>query len=275
MLMDKEIVGLTGQAQSLYSVHSVSEENSLSDQTQGDSASEKKGFSISKLIPIVVLVAGLIAFFVFDLNQYLSLEALKENRETLTKWVADTGVVAWLIYAGIYAVVTAFSVPGGAIMTIAGGFLFGPWLGGTLTVIGATLGATGVFLAARYALADLLREKAGTAISKMEEGFKEDALSYLLFLRLIPAFPFWLVNLVPAFLNVSISVYVIGTAIGIIPGTFVYAFVGDGFGALLEAGEDINLGIIFEPRFLAPIVGLGVLALLPVAYKKYKSRSAS
>jgi uncharacterized membrane protein YdjX (TVP38/TMEM64 family) len=175
----------------------------------------------------------------------------------------------------MYAVVTAFSIPGGAVMTIAGGFLFGPWLGGTLTVFGATIGATAVFLAARYALADLLRDKAGNAIRKMEDGFKENALSYLLFLRLIPVFPFWLVNLVPAFLSVPVGVYIFGTAVGIIPGTFVYALVGDGVGALLEAGQDVNLGIIFEPKFLLPIVGLAALALLPVLYKKFKGRSAS
>ena len=279
MQMDKEFVGLAGQVSDRHSTAAFLEEKTLGDEaqrgTKASEATEKTGFSFAKLIPLFVLIVGLVAFFVFDLDRFLSLEALKENREALTGWVADTGIIAWLTYAGIYALVTAFSIPGGAVMTIAGGFLFGPLLGGTLTVVGATVGATAVFLAARYALADVLRDKAGSAIRKMEDGFKENALSYLLFLRLIPVFPFWLVNLVPAFLSVPVGVYIIGTAIGIIPGTFVYAFVGDGVGALLEAGEDINLGIIFEPRFLGPIVGLGALALLPVLYKKFKGRSAS
>ena len=279
MQMDKELVGMVGRASEQHALTGFPKEKTLGNDTQKDSAAPesggKTGFSPAKLIPVVVLVAGLVVFFAFDLDRYLSLTALKENREALTGWVADTGLVAWLAYAGMYAVVTAFSIPGGAVMTIAGGFLFGPWLGGTLTVFGATIGATAVFLAARYALAVLLRDKAGNAIRKMEDGFKENALSYLLFLRLIPVFPFWLVNLVPAFLSVPVGVYIFGTAVGIIPGTFMYALVGDGVGALLEAGQDVNLGIIFEPRFLLPIVGLAALALLPVLYKKFKGRSAS
>jgi uncharacterized membrane protein YdjX (TVP38/TMEM64 family) len=230
------------------------------------------GISFGRLLPIFVLIAGLAAFFAFDLGRYLSLASLKENRELLTNWVEQAGFWAWLIYAGIYAAVTAFSIPAGAVMTIAGGFLFGPILGGSLTIVGATVGATVLFLAARYALADFLRQKAGAAIQKMEQGFQENALSYLLFLRLIPVFPFFLVNLVPAFLGVRVGTYVIGTFLGIIPGSLVYASVGDGVGAVLEAGRDVNLGIIFEPRFLLPIVGLGILALLPILYKKIKAR---
>ena len=277
--MDKELVGMVGRASKQYAAAIFPEEKTLGDDTQNDSATlgpgEKTVLSLAKLIPVVILIAGLVASFAFDLDRYLSLSALKENREALTGWVADTGLVAWLAYAGVYALVTAFSIPGGAVMTIASGFLFGPWLGGTLTVIGATIGATAIFLAARCALADFLRAKAGGAIRKMEDGFKENALSYLLFLRLIPVFPFWLVNLVPAFLSVPVGIYIFGTAVGIIPGTFVYALFGDGVGALLEAGQDVNLGIIFEPRFLLPIAGLAALVLLPVLYKKFKGRSAS
>ena len=272
-------MGMVGRASKQHAAAIFPEEKTLGDETQNDSATlgpgEKTVLSLAKLIPVVILIAGLVAFFAFDLDRYLSLSALKENREALTGWVADTGLVAWLAYASVYALVTAFSIPGGAVMTIAGGFLFGPWLGGTLTVIGATIGATAIFLAARCAWADFLRDKAGGAIRKMEDGFKENALSYLLFLRLIPVFPFWLVNLVPAFLSVPVGIYIFGTAVGIIPGTFVYALVGDGVGALLEAGQDVNLGIIFEPRFLLPIAGLAALVLLPVLYKKFKGRSAS
>jgi uncharacterized membrane protein YdjX (TVP38/TMEM64 family) len=246
---------------------------SVSEQPK-EPSSEQSAFSFGRLAPVIVLVAGLIAFFAFDLDQYVTLSALKENRQALADWVQQTGALAFLIYMVVYAVVTAFSIPGGAIMTIAGGFLFGPWLGGTLTVIGATIGATILFLAARYALADLLRQRAGSAIKKMEDGFRENAMSYMLFLRLIPAFPFFLVNLVPAFLGVRLSTYVIGTLVGIIPGSLVYASLGDGFSAVVEKGGDNNLGIIFEPRFLLPIVGLGILALIPVVYKKLKSRSS-
>lgn len=237
-----------------------------------ETPSKNSSFSLGRLAPIVILVAGLIAFFAFDLDKYVTLSALKENRQVLADWVQDTGVLAFLIYMLVYTVVTAFSIPGGAIMTIAGGFLFGPWLGGALTIVGATIGATVLFLAARYALADLLRQRAGAAVKKMEDGFRENALSYMLFLRLIPAFPFFLVNLVPAFLGVRLGTYVIGTFVGIIPGSLVYASLGDGFSAVVEKGGDINLGVIFEPRFLLPIIGLGILALIPVLYKKLKNK---
>lgn len=235
-----------------------------------ETLSDKNTFSLGRLAPLIILIAGLIAFFVFDLDKYVTLSALKENRQVLADWVQETGALAFLVYMLVYAVVTAFSIPGGAIMTIAGGFLFGPWLGGALTVIGATIGATVLFLAARYAFADLLRQRAGAAIKKMEDGFRENALSYMLFLRLIPAFPFFLVNLVPAFLGVGLGTYVFGTLIGIIPGSLVYASLGDGFSAVVEQGGDINLGIIFEPRFLLPIIGLAILALIPIVYKKLK-----
>ena len=240
-----------------------------------DSRRKKKSvFSAGRIIPLGILAAGLTAFFVFDLNQYVSLDALRENRELLQSWVADYGALSALVFAGIYALAVAFSIPGAVFITIAGGFMFGPYLGTVYVVIGATVGAVGVFLAARYAVGDLLRAKAGPAIKRMEAGFRDNELSYLLILRLVPIFPFWLVNLVPAFLGVSLRTYTIGTLLGIIPGAFVYSLVGDGAGAVLDAGGDLNLGIIFAPRFLAPIIGLAVLACIPIVYKKFKARKA-
>lgn len=242
-------------------------------QTSRDARSDACGrtvLSARRLIPIGVLALGLALFFVFDLDRYISLQALHDNRQALVTWVDEAGASAWLTYIGVYALATAFSLPAGAIMTILGGFLFGPVLGSILTIIGATLGATLLFLAARYAFADYLRAKAGPAVRRMEDGFRENAMCYLLSLRLIPVFPFWLVNLAPALLGVSLGAFVTATAIGIIPGTVVYALVGDGLGAVLDAGGQINMRIILEPRFLAPIIGLAALALLPVVYKKLR-----
>lgn len=237
-----------------------------------DTAARKSAFSLGRVIPLGLLIAGLAAFFIFDLNQYISLGALKTHREQLQSWVENYGVLSALVFAGIYALAVAFSIPGAVFITIAGGFMFGPYLGTVYVVIGATIGAIGVFLAAKYALGDVLRAKAGPAIKRMEAGFRENELSYLLILRLVPLFPFWLVNLVPAFLGVSLRTYAIGTLLGIIPGAFVYSLVGDGAGAVLDAGGDLNLGIIFAPRFLAPIIGLAVLACIPIVYKKFKGR---
>ena len=244
-------------------------ENSAS---EADKPEKKSGFSAGRVVPLVLLAVGLPAFFVFDLNQYVSLDALKTHRETLQSWVVNYGVLTAAIFVLVYALAVAFSVPGAVFITIAGGFMFGPYLGTVYVVVGATIGAVGVFLAAKYALGDVLRARAGPAIKRMEAGFRENEMSYLLILRLVPLFPFWLVNLVPAFLGVSLRTYTIGTLLGIIPGAFVYALVGDGAGAVLDAGGDLNLGIIFEPRFLAPIIGLAVLACIPIVYKKIRGR---
>ncbi len=229
-----------------------------------------KTFTLGRVVPLAVLVAALIAFFVFDLDAYVTFAALKEHRQALIDFVARYGVWAGLLFIAVYAVSTAVSLPGGAILTITGGFLFGLVLGSVYAIIGATLGATGLFLAARSAIGEPLRARAGPALKRMEEGFQENALNYLLFLRLIPVFPFWLVNLVPAFLGVPLRTYVIGTAIGIIPGCFVYASVGNGLGALFDAGKTPDLGIIFKPDILIPIIGLAVLSLIPVAYRRFK-----
>jgi uncharacterized membrane protein YdjX (TVP38/TMEM64 family) len=155
-------------------------------------------------------------------------------------------------------------------MTIGGGFLFGAASAAVYVVAAATLGASAIFLVARYALGDVLRGKAGPAMRRMEDGFRENALSYLLVLRLVPLFPFWLVNLVPAFLGVPLRTFVIGTFVGIIPGSVVYCLVGNGLGAVFDSGDTPNLGIIFEPEILAPIIGLAVLSVVPVVYKRLK-----
>ena len=232
---------------------------------------EKKPL-LRRLLPVFVLIAGFAAFFAFGLDSYVTFDALRENRAALQDYVDMYGALAIFAYGLAYVVIVAFSLPGGAIMTITGGFLFGTVVGGGTAVISATLGATALFLAARYALGDVLRGRAGPFVRRMEDGFRENALSYLLVLRLIPLFPFWLVNLVPAFLGVRTSTYVTGTLVGIIPGTFVYASVGNGLGAVFDTGETPDLAIIFKPEILLPIVGLALLALLPVAYKRWQVR---
>ena len=225
--------------------------------------------------PLGILALAIILALVFDLQRFVSLEALSENRDRLVGFVDRHAVLAPVLYALGYALAVALSIPGAIILTIAGGFLFGTWLGTALVVTGATVGATIVFLIARTALGDFLRAKAGPRIRRMEAGFREDAFNYLLVLRLIPIFPFWLVNIVPAFLGVSTGTYVLATLLGIIPGSFVFAGVGNGLGAVLEAGGDPDLGLLFEAEVLLPIVGLAVLAILPVVYRKVKGRAAT
>ncbi len=227
-------------------------------------------FSPWRLLPVAVIAAGLVAFFALGLDEYLSFTALGEHRQALLAWYADNTLQLVIGYLALYVLVVAFSVPGAVWMTIGGGFLFGLVLGTALVVAAATVGAVAVFLVARYALGDYFRSKAGSTMRKMETGFRDNALSYLLVLRLVPLFPFWLVNLVPAFLGVPLRTFVIGTFFGIIPGSFVYVSVGDGLGAVFEAGGTPDLGIIFDPKILTPVIGLAVLALIPVAYKRFK-----
>lgn len=236
---------------------------------------QKPAFSWQRLIPLLVLAAGLIAFFAFGLDDYLTFETLRENRAWLLQQVAESALLAALVYMGLYILVVAFSLPGGAIMTITGGFLFGQWLGTAYVLVAATIGATILFLAARTALGDLLRAKAGPFLQKMESGFQENALSYLLVLRLIPIFPFFIVNLVPAFLGVTLRVFALATFVGIIPGSFVYATVGAGLGSIFDSGEEFTAGSILTPEIVTALVGLAILAMLPVAYKKFRAKRGS
>ncbi len=238
-------------------------------------ATTPQGASLSfkRLIPVLMLILGLVAFFAFDLGRFLSFETLRQNRAALLDWVDTYGVVAALVYMLIYAVAIAFSLPGGAVLTITGGFLFGSAWGTVCVVFAATAGATALFLIAKTSLGDALRARAGPALQKMQDGFQEGALSYLLVLRLVPLFPFFLVNLVPAFLGVSWRVYVVGTFVGIIPGTFVFATVGAGLGSVFDQGEEFSAAGILTPQIITALVGLAVLALIPVVYKKIRARS--
>lgn len=223
-----------------------------------------------RLVPVAAILAGFAAFFAFGLDAYLDVEALRRHHRELAAWAAGHAVLAAAIYCALYAVVVLLSLPGGAVMTIAGGFVFGAAWTTAYVVVSATVGATGLFLATKTALGDPLRARAGPFIQRMEKGFRANALSYLLVLRLIPVFPFWLVNLAPAFLGVSLRVYVVATFFGIIPGTAVYAWVGGGIGQLLEEGGEPDLGLIFEPHVFGPLIALAALSTLPIIYRRLR-----
>lgn len=229
--------------------------------------------TLTRVLPLALLLAGgAVLWFVFDVGDYLTFETLRDHRDWLQQRVRENAVTAALGFIVVYMLVIAFSIPVGIVLTVLGGFLFGTVLGTLYAVLGATIGAVAIFLAARTAFHDLLRERAGSAVRRMEAGFQENALSYMFVLRLIPLFPFWLVNLAPAFLGVSLRTYFIGTFFGIIPGGLVFAWVGNGLDEIFARGETPDAGIIFEPEILGPIMALVALALLPVVYKKWKGR---
>ncbi len=230
--------------------------------------------SLKRVLPVAVLVAFIGAAFAFHLDRYLSLDVLRQNRAHLTAFVSEHGVAAGLGYVIAYSGVVALSLPGAAIMTLAGGFLFGVVVGATLTVIGATLGATLLFLIARSAVGDALRERAGPFVARMAEGFSKNAFNYLLFLRLVPVFPFWAVNLAPALLGMRITPFVVATALGIIPGTIVYSAFGAGLGQVFDAGGEVDLRSVFSPTLIAALVGLGVLSLVPVLVRWLREKRA-
>lgn len=230
----------------------------------------KARLSLTNLIPLLLLGGGLIAFFALGLNNYLTLDLLKENRGVLKAWVHDHKTQAVLLFVCAYVVVAAFSLPIGVLVSIAAGFLFGSVFGAVWIVIGATIGASILFLVAKTALGDPLRARFAAQIKSMEDGFRANAFSYLMLLRLVPLFPFWLVNLAAAFTGVSTLTFMVTTFIGIIPGSFVFASIGNGLNALFEAGETPDLSLLTllsRPDFLIPIVGLAVLSLIPIVYR--------
>jgi uncharacterized membrane protein YdjX (TVP38/TMEM64 family) len=229
--------------------------------------------TLGRLAPLAILLLGLVLFFVLGLDRHLSFETLSRNHAALAAWVAANTVLAMLAFVAGYALVIAFSLPVAALLTPLGGFLFGIWIGAALSVIAATLGAVAVFLAARTALRDLFHARAGRGLRRFEKGFARDDFNYLLSLRLIPIFPFWLINVVPALLGMRLDRFALATLIGIVPAGIVYAGLGDGLGMLLEKGERPDLGIVFEWRILLPLLGLAALSLVPIAYARLKKSS--
>lgn len=225
-----------------------------------------------RLSPIAAVAVIIAMFFALGGNSYLMVQTLADNRHELMTFVHDNMIGSVVLYIAAYALITAIAVPGSAVLTIAGGFLFGIALGTVWVVIAATAGATALFLMARTVLGDALRKRAGPALKKMEAGFSENAFSYLLSLRLIPVFPFFLINIVPAFLGVGVRTYVVATLIGIIPGAFVFASIGAGLGSIFDMMTDFTLKGALTPEVIIALVALSVLSLVPPLYKKFRAR---
>ena len=223
-----------------------------------------------RFLPILLITVLMIAAYFFGLGEYLTFERLKEQREVLQLAVNNYPVLAPLTFIIIYIVATALSLPGGAFLSICGGFLFPQPFCTLYVVLGATVGAITIFEAARTALGDSLRQRAGAMMQKMEKGVREDGWSYLLFLRLVPLFPFWLVNLAPAFFEVSLFTFAWTTFVGIIPGAFVFTQAGAGLGAIFDSGETLSIGAIFNTQVKIALAALGIFALIPIVLKNLR-----
>ncbi len=225
---------------------------------------------ILRWVLLAVLVATAAAGLAVDPEA--AFREIHRQRFALLDWVGQNRLLAVGLYMGVYVVGVALSLPGAVWMTILGGFVFGTVAGTFYTVIAATIGATAVFLAAKFIMGDALRRRVGGFLGRLEQGFRRHAFNYLIVLRMLPLFPFWVVNLVPALVGMPLRVYVLGTLIGIIPGSLVFASLGAGLSEVLDRQTPPDISVLATPELLLPLLGLSLLALAPVAWAHWRQR---
>lgn len=257
--------------------------------SQAIAAQPRRGL-LRRFAPLAVILAAMALVLLSGLHRELSLETLVSHRAAIEDFVARHYVAALAGFVALYIAAVAMSLPGAVFLTIASGVLFGAAIGGLASIAGATVGASLIFLIARSAFGETLVRRAGPFAERFADGFRSDAFNYLLFLRLVPLFPFWLVNLAPALFGIRLATFVGATALGVIPGTFAFAFFGAGLDSVIAAQEaaykaclaaggnacrlDFSLGKALTPQLLAAFAALGAAALIPVAVKRLRSRSA-
>jgi len=228
-----------------------------------------------RFVPIAVILAGLAFAYAMGWQRFFSLTFLAERREMLMGFVEANYTLSVIGFAFTYALAVAFSFPAASILTIFAGFLFGWLVGGIVVAFAATAGATVIFLAARSAFGDFLRERVGGRVKRLADGFEEDAFSYLLVLRLAPVFPFFVMNIAPALFNVPLRIYVAATFLGILPGTFAYAYLGQGIDSVLlaakEAGEDVGVSDLVTTEITLAFLALAVVAAIPPVIKRFRT----
>ena len=246
-------------------------------------------FPLRRFLPLIVVVAASAAVLAMGWHRQLSFESLVRHHEALRAFIAAHEVSALAAYVALYIAAAALSIPVGVFLTMTAGILFGAVVGGAASVVGATIGAICIFLIAKSAVGDYLVRRAGPLVQKLARGFRADAFSYLLFLRLVPIFPFWIVNLVPALVGVKLATFAAATALGVIPATFVFAFVGQGLDSVIAAQQAayqsclaaarpdcrlaFHINTALTPELLAALAALGMLALVPVLVRRLRARS--
>ena len=226
-------------------------------------------FPRGKVLVLGVIVLGVATFFALDFGRYFTLAELKTHKDALRAYTDAHYSATVALFLVIYCVQTALSLPGAAILSVTGGFLFGILWGTVYVNLAATSGATLAFLAARYLVRDAIERRFGTKLESIQRGFAQNAFSYLLTLRLIPLFPFFLVNLACGLTRIPLSTYVLATAIGIFPGSVVFTNAGR------QVGTITSIGDVASPRVLGAFALLGLLALVPVAYQKWVKPSGA
>lgn len=229
-------------------------------------------YGLARHIPLLVILSVAAVGF-FTLGDYLTFETLRDNREALLAW-RDANY--WAMVAGfvtVYIVIVAFSLPGAAVASMTGGFLFGLFAGTVFNVFSATIGASVIFLAARWGLGNALTARLDASkgtIGKLKDSLRQNEISVLFLLRLVPVVPFFVANLVPALVGVKFRNFLITTALGIIPGGIVYTWIGVGLGGVFDRGETPDVSLLWEPFVIGPIVGLCALAALPIVIKSLR-----
>ena len=220
---------------------------------------------------VVILAAAIIGFF--TLGEHISFDTLREHRETLLAFKASNFAALIVGFVAVYFVIVAFSLPGAAVASVTGGFLFGLGLGTVLNVMAASLGACVIFLAARLGLGKALSSKIEASdgtLKKLKSGLHEHEVSVLFLMRLVPVVPFFVANLVPALVGVRFRNFAFTTVLGIVPGAIVFTWIGVGLGEIFDRGENPDLSLLWEPQIIGPILGLSVLAAMPIVIKKLR-----
>lgn len=229
---------------------------------------------LARYLPLLAIVIVAVIGY-FTLRDYLTFDTLRENREVLIGWRDSNYTLVALAFVAIYVVIVAFSLPGAAVASVTGGFLFGLVAGTGLNVVSATIGATAIFLAARWGLGQAMNarlEASEGTVAKLKDGLRNNEISVLLLIRLVPAVPFFVANLLPALVGVKFRNFVWTTAVGIIPGAIVYTWIGVGLGEVFDRGESPDLSLLWEPHILGPLLGLSVLAALPIVIRALRGK---
>ncbi|MDA7430427.1 TVP38/TMEM64 family protein [Primorskyibacter aestuariivivens] len=245
----------------------------MTDMTSPQPAPDAKPGLTRHLPLLTILVVAVIGYF--TLRDYITFDTLRDNRELLLGWRDSNYALVALSFVGIYVLIVAFSLPGAAVASVTGGFLFGLAAGTGLNVLAATIGATAIFLAARWGLGASLTarlEASEGTIKRLKDGLRENEISVLLLLRLVPAVPFFVANLLPALVGVKFRNFVWTTALGIIPGGLVFTWIGVGLGEVFDRGESPDLSLLWEPHIIGPLLGLSALAALPMVIKAVRGK---
>lgn len=232
--------------------------------------------SIWRYAPVVLVIAGLVLGYALGLQNYLSLTFLAEQREALRAYVDANFLWSAMLFVVVYILAVAFSFPAASVLTIFGGFLFGWLIGGALVAVGATIGASILFLATRSAFGGFLRHRVDGVVKKMADGFRENAFGYLFVIRLAPVFPFFVVNIAAALFDISLGRFFTATLFGILPGTFAYAYLGQGVDSVLVAaqasGREAQISDLVTPEITLAFFALAFVALIPTVVKQIRKR---